>query len=1455
ATSYVVSRGTQSGGPYSQIGTTSSTSFQDTGLTANTTYYYVAQAMNAGGTSANSSQASATTLPNAPSPPANLTATTVSQTEINLTWTASSGATSYVVSRGAQSGGPYTQIGTTSSTTFQDSSLTANTTYYYVVQAVNAGGTSANSNQASATTLPNGLSPPTNVSATTVSQTQINVTWIASPQATSYTVSRGTQSGGPYTQVGTTAATSFQDTGLTANTTYYYVVQAVNAVTTSANSSEASATTLPNAPSPPTNVSATTVSQTQINVTWTASPGATSYAVSRGTQSGGPYSQVGTTSTTSFQDMGLTANTTYYYVVQATNAGGTSASSNQASATTLPNAPSPPTNVSATTVSQTQINLTWTASSGATTYAVARGTQSGGPYSQIGTTSTTSFQDTGLTANTTYVYVVQATNAGGTSASSNQASATTLPNAPSPPTNVAATAISQSQIQLMWTASSGATSYVVSRGTQSGGPYSQIGTASTTSFQDTGLTAHTTYDYVVQAVNAGGTSAKSSEASATTLSTANTATAFALSISPGSASDLVAGSTNDLTISAVGPQGTQATFVGNALVTTSDGLEPLNGLVVPFTAADQGTVVLQRVAIFTRAGAVTVTVTSLSVPTIVGSLAVNAVPGPATSFAFISGGQNQTTTTGATPAPVAVAITDFFGNGIVGQPIQAAGAGQTVTQNADSLGRAILAFAPINATGTYPVQITAPGLGLAPLGFTIAVQAPAPPTQPPAPVIATSSGTSDEMIFQGQRPAPLSLTLTSGVGGAPSVGVVVEWDVLDSLNNLVAVRKGITDVNGLTTIIGPRLFANDTYTSNVTVLGPQPSTTTFQVVVQPQAFLWGFVLDASQTPSPPVPGVFVSTSGISATTESDGSFLVTPATPGSAVVDVNGAAIGSAHISVSATVAATGTLLPQPIFLPKLDPSQSVPVTLAASGITQTSVTVASSSVPGASLTVPAGTTVGFPSGAPATLTPVPVQLSELPWPLPAGAATGTAMDVEPAGTTFSSGATLSMPNDFGLAPGSTLNVYGTSLASGAFQLIGQAQVSADGSTVVSVGAIVTELGCFVVSPLSPPAPTNVTGMIVDAHNNPITGASVGTEGLSSVTDTTGSFSISGVAVASSVSVTATTIDSNGFPETGVSQTVAPVANGTTNLGTFTIAAQTKVQGRVVVQQSGSPVPVAGATVSVLGYLTTTAGDGTFSLPGVPSAGAPVKVFAYTVPTPTAPGAVQKSFAVAPSLPPSGRTSVGDITIAPVGGPFQSFQVPSLMLGATDLTATSTYQSDRGGQVTTVGANAATRCPVCGRLYAATQDRVLVWNTLPASAFAPADLVLGPSSFSAPYRATRSPACPQQPSAVFTDHTRLYVAEGALNRVLIWNDTASLTNGQPADLVLGQPDFNSTQPNRGGSPSEATLSFPTAIYSDGQSLFVADGGNNRVLRWSLIPATNGTPADLVIGQPDFASSG
>jgi hypothetical protein len=100
-------------------------------------------------------------MPKAPSvPPAAPTnlAATAGDSVVNLTWTASSSATSYNVKRSTTKGGPYTQVATATSPFYSDTSAVNGTTYYYVVSAVNAAGESANSAQVSATPSP---PPPT----------------------------------------------------------------------------------------------------------------------------------------------------------------------------------------------------------------------------------------------------------------------------------------------------------------------------------------------------------------------------------------------------------------------------------------------------------------------------------------------------------------------------------------------------------------------------------------------------------------------------------------------------------------------------------------------------------------------------------------------------------------------------------------------------------------------------------------------------------------------------------------------------------------------------------------------------------------------------------------------------------------------------------------------------------------------------------------------------------------------------------------------------------------------------------------------------------------------------------------------------------------------------------------------------------------------------------------------
>lgn len=440
ATSYNVLRSTTDGsgyapvasgvvGPVSGSGPENAT-YVDTAATNDTTYFYVVQSINPVGVSANSAQSTGV-APSAAGPIAEPSAPTDLKSSagdhaVTLTWSPVDGANYYTVQRGTVVNAlGYIPVYITLSnrvtdTTYTDTSPTNGSDYSYIVTASNAGGTSLNSTPIVAKPL----SAPVSVAPVdlTVSPgaAQTKLSWTAVPGAVGYIIKRATSPAGPYTYVMSVVTTTFTDAGLAGNTQYYYTVTAMNTGGTSDSSVQASATT---APAAPTGLVATP-GNTQVSLSWTPTPAATSYVVGRATSATGAYTRVGTALPgPTFTDSGLTNGTPYYYAVAATNNNGTGLNSAQLAVTPIGTVPIAPTGLIATG-RDGRIDLAWTASAGAISYSIQRSNSNGGPYTTLTSgIADTSFTDTGLVNGTTYYYVVSATNAGGKGAWSAQANA------------------------------------------------------------------------------------------------------------------------------------------------------------------------------------------------------------------------------------------------------------------------------------------------------------------------------------------------------------------------------------------------------------------------------------------------------------------------------------------------------------------------------------------------------------------------------------------------------------------------------------------------------------------------------------------------------------------------------------------------------------------------------------------------------------------------------------------------------------------------------------------------------------------------------------------------------------------------------------------------------------------------------------------------------------------------
>ncbi|HSK77913.1 MAG TPA: fibronectin type III domain-containing protein [Thermoanaerobaculia bacterium] len=373
---------------------------------------------------------------------------------------------------------------------------------------------------------------PSALSANPVSSTEIALSWQDnSNNEEQFRIEQ--MVGGAFQEIRTVGAnaTTTRIAGLSASISYTFRVRASNTAGSSAYSNSASATTQapppppPAPPAAPSALAASTVSGTEIALSWQDNSGNESqFNIEQLVN--GAYQQIQTvgSNVTTTRVTGLSPGTSYSFRVRAGNAAGFSGYSNTAIATTTasaPTTPAAPTELTAQAASSSEIVLNWRDNSGnESLFRIERSVN--GVFQEIQTVgaNVTTARVTGLAAGSTHSFRVRASNASGFSGYSNVASATTPapPSLPAAPGKLNAQAVSATEIQLTWIdTSNNETGFEIDQ--RVGNSYRKVATVVTniTTARVSGLTPKTSYTFRVRAVNAAGSSSPSNPAKATTL--------------------------------------------------------------------------------------------------------------------------------------------------------------------------------------------------------------------------------------------------------------------------------------------------------------------------------------------------------------------------------------------------------------------------------------------------------------------------------------------------------------------------------------------------------------------------------------------------------------------------------------------------------------------------------------------------------------------------------------------------------------------------------------------------------------------------------------------------------------------------------------------------------------------------------------------------------------------------
>jgi fibronectin type 3 domain-containing protein len=265
-------------------------------------------------------------------PPENISAKSLANGHISLTWDKAGTETVYVIYRSESETGPCDFIGRTEVTSYTDTTVAIDASYYYRISSVKG---NIESNKSTTVVFARAALPsPEGLKITDQTANSISFSWQAVPDATSYKIYKGLISENVNEYVTEISSSSYTITGLAPNTNYYFTIIAVSESGESLPSAAVQGSTpddrtIPLPPAKPAGLAVSDARSGSVSLSWNSTANADSYSIYRTNSQNGTPEKIGSVTQTSYTDSTASAGEMYYYSVRAVNPSGNSSDSNR----------------------------------------------------------------------------------------------------------------------------------------------------------------------------------------------------------------------------------------------------------------------------------------------------------------------------------------------------------------------------------------------------------------------------------------------------------------------------------------------------------------------------------------------------------------------------------------------------------------------------------------------------------------------------------------------------------------------------------------------------------------------------------------------------------------------------------------------------------------------------------------------------------------------------------------------------------------------------------------------------------------------------------------------------------------------------------------------------------------------------------------------------------------------